>query len=159
MRDTDFNINDFDEYDVKCRQCGKVLLATIYKEKTIKDNSDKYGPDLVVGKSIYYEVEYKTFQNIEFIEKKGLHISQRKLKYYSDDKVTVHHITFLDNFNKAILFRNNDLRQSKCIVKNCKRGSTNYEQAKFIEMSMDKAIRLQLVNNKWIKVNKFITNI
>jgi hypothetical protein len=155
MSDSAFSKKDHTKYDLKSREEGKILLKEMYKRRAISDNANRYGPDLLVGKKTYFEVEYKTYGNIPMIEEKGLHIAQRKQKYYNSDEMTVHHITFLDDYNKAIIFKNKELRDCPVITKTCRRGGVYYNDSKFLEIGLNNALRFQKKRGKWKRVKQF----
>jgi hypothetical protein len=150
-----FRASDYAKYDERSRKEGKVLLREMYKKRSIADNEDKYGPDLLVGKKTYFEVEYKTFSNIPVIVDKGLHIAERKKKFYESDDMTVHHITFLDHYEKAIIFKNKELRNCPIITKGCKRGGKWYNDAKFLEIGLNNALLFVKKKGRWVRVKEF----
>jgi hypothetical protein len=158
MHDTDFRQKDCDKYDAITKKEGIALLKIIFKSDEVYKNEDKYDVDLVVkrnDKRLYFEVEYKNFTDLDRITKNGLHISSRKLKYYNDYR-KVYHITFLKDYKIALIFHKKTLRNANIIEKNCNRDGDIYNNAKFIEVQIDKAFKLKREQNKWILINSLI---
>jgi len=83
----------------------------------------------------------------------GVHIPARKMKYYSNTERKTHHITFVDNFNKCIIFKNECLRDAKIITKACKRNGRTFDDSKFIEVYLDEAFVFDK-QDKWKRINR-----
>jgi len=99
--DTDFRPSDLNKYDNKAKEEAIILLKQFFKETLVYENPDKYAVDIIMEKDkkkLYFEVEYKEFANLVILASEGLHIAERKKKFYKDNKCS--HITFLDNYRR-----------------------------------------------------------
>ena len=149
--DTDFRPSDLNKYDNKAKEEAIILLKQFFKETLVYENPDKYAVDIIMEKDkkkLYFEVEYKEFANLVILASEGLHIAERKKKFYKDNKCS--HITFLDNYRRAIIIKNNTLKKAKTITKGCWRGSNYYPYSQFIEIKL-KDCSLYKKKSKWIK--------
>lgn len=152
--DTKFSRSDHEKYDNRAKEEGIALLSQIFSDQfdDIHENDDTYGVDLVIKqkneKLSFFEVEYKNYSNLARIIDEGIHIASRKKRYYHARK-NVHHITFLDDYERAIMIKNSILRRAKTITKACYRGNTYYPHAKFIEIHVKKCILFKKYGNEW----------
>lgn len=150
--DTKFKKKDFNKYDKKTKKRAVAFLEQLFEDAKVYENPDKYGIDIIVkkgSKKLYFEVEYKEFRDLQRLSEEGMHISARKKKFYKDNKRSSH-ITFLDDYRRAIVVKNGVLRKAKTIVKGCWRGNEYYPSAQFIEIKLKDCL-LYKKKGKWKK--------
>jgi len=133
--DTDFRLDDAKEYDEEAKDEAIELLKFMFPDADrVGKNTDKYGIDIFVdwrGRRLWFEVEYKNFRDFGRIMNDGIHIATRKMKFY-ESQSRANHITFLNNYDRAIVIKNRFLVNTKIITKSCSRRGDHYDGAKFL---------------------------
>jgi hypothetical protein len=153
-KDTTFRKNDFDKYDVQAREEAKILISDVSPHCLVTDNPQTYDCDLIIKNTdtdafSFLEVEYKNFGRLDIIEREGLHIASRKMKYYADTTRTVNHVTFLKGYTKCILFGGVVLRECGIVSKPCRRGADSYNNSQFIEVYPSQGTVFEKINGVW----------